>query len=176
MRATILFSVAIAVLVVNASPASAQSLGDVAKREELRRTAVSKPAKTYSNAELKADITAPPVSVDPSAAPSSTTTPSTAPSDANAGAAVEAPAQVAKPKEDEAAWRWRAGEIRNRLAKAQKGVDAFTGATPATDPREQARTDVMIKRVQEELRLAVDAQRLFEMQADVAGVPVAWIK
>ena len=172
MRATILFSVAIAALAVNASPASAQSLGDVAKREELRRTAVPKPSKTYSNAELKADITAPPAPVDaqPSDAPSLTNTPS------GASAAVEPPAPVAKPKEDEAAWRWRAGEIRDRLAKAQKRADAFTGATPAADPREQARTDVLIKRAQDELRLAVDAQRLFEMQADVAGVPVAWIK
>ena len=177
MRMTMLFSVAIAALAVNASPASAQALGDVAKREELRRTAVPKPSKTYSNAELKADITAPPAPiVDPSAASSSTATPSTASSGANAGVTEEPTAPPAKPKEDEAGWRWRAGEVRNRVAKAQKMVDSFNGGTAATDPREQARTDALIKRVQEALRLAVDAQRLFEIQADAAGVPVAWIR
>jgi hypothetical protein len=173
-----LFPAAIAALVICAASASAQSLGDVAKQEELRRAAVAKAAKaakTYSNAELKTDFTAPPapVAVEPSAAPSPTNATS-APS-ADAGATVAPAAPVAKPKEDESAWRWRAGEIRDRVAKAQKRVDGFPG-TPNADPREQARTDALLKRAQDELRLAVDAQRLLEMQADVAGVPVAWIK
>ena len=57
----------------------------------------------------------------------------------------------------------------------RKTVDSFTG-TPKDDPREQARTDELVKTAQEALQRAVDAQRLLEMQADAAGIPVAWIK
>lgn len=179
MRSALFFPVAIAALVINASSSAAQSLGDVAKREELRRSAVRTPSKTYSDAALKADISAPPApaGVEPSAAPSPSlaSPPPAAPANASGGATVEPPAPVTKPKEDEAYWRRRADEHRARLDRAQKAVDRFTGI-PQEDPREQARVAAQLKTAQDALTRADGALRLLFMQADVAGVPAAWVK
>lgn len=174
---SILVPVAIAALVVTASSAAAQSLADVARREEQRRAAIRTPARTISNAGLTRDSFVPPapVSVQPSATTSSTDTPPTAPANAGAVAAVAAPAPDAKPKEDETYWRWRAGEYRARAAKAQTAVDGFAGV-PQDDPREQARIAPRLKAAQEALKRANDQLRLLETQADVAGIPMDWIK
>ncbi len=174
MRASLFFPVAIAALVVTASSASAQALGDVAKREELRRSAVPKPSKTYSNAELKADFTAPPAPVDaqPSAAPSSTSTPRKRQR--------RAPPWNRRRRRP-SPWKTKRPGVGapERFAPGWRRHRKWSMASPPNardDPREQARTDELIKRAQDELRRAVDAQRLLEMQADVAGMPVAWIK
>lgn len=174
----------LAALVLMASSVSAQSLGDVARQEEARRSAVkaASKAKVLTNADLSADPTA----VDPVAAPSAEAASSVAVAAVTAAAstsaatdsaaAVTAAAPEVKLKEDEGLWRKRAVEHRARLAGAQKKVDSLLGAAPKTDQREQGRTDLQIKRAQEELRRADEAQRLLIMQADVAGIPVTWIK
>ena len=177
----------LAALVLIASSASAQSLGSVARQEEARRAAVqaAAKAKVLTNADLAADPNAATAAAPVSLA-AAVPAPTPAPADAAAAAAssatdsaaatpAAAPAPGAKPKEDEALWRRRAAEHRDRLEKAQARVDSFTGV-PKTDAREQARTDALVKQVQDELRRADEAQRLFVMQADVAGIPMAWIK
>ena len=176
MRSTILFPVAVAALVINASSSAAQSLGEVARREELRRATVRTQSKTYSDAALKPDFSAPPAPAgeQPSAEPSPSSASPSAAASANAGggATVE---PVTKPKEEEAYWRRRAGEHRARLERAQNAVGKFTGI-PEKDPREQARVAAQLKTAQAELKRADDALRLLVMQADIAGVPAAWVQ
>ena len=65
MKRLILLVVALNVVALT-SIASAQSLGDVARREEQRRKAIKKPAKVYTNKDLAGSDIAP-----PTAAPSS---------------------------------------------------------------------------------------------------------
>lgn len=180
---TIVWRVAVLAVVSFASAASAQSLGDIARQEEARRAAVKAAARTkvLTNANLVADpnagatppapstVTAPPSA--PAVAASTTARPG---NDSAASVPAAAPPE-AKPKEDEALWRRLAAQHRDRLAKAKQRVDGFSGA-PKDDPREQVRIDALIKKAQDELRRADEAQRLFVMQADVAGVPMAWIK
>lgn len=180
-------TVMVGALVVIASSASAQSLADVARQEEARRAAVKAAAraKVLTNADLAADPRADGVAAAPSAA-SAALAPAPAaaasapaganPGNVSAGAVVAAAPPDAKPKEDEASWRRRAADLRARVEKAQKAVDVFATGTPAEDPREQARVDALRKRAQDTLTRAEDALRLLIMQADVAGVPPAWVQ
>lgn len=173
----------LAALALLASSASAQSLGDVARKEEARRAAVkaTAKAKVLTNADLAADPRAgepPPLATVAAPAPPPTTAvaaPAGAPGNASAGVVMAAAAPEAKPKEDETYWRRRAAEHRARIEKAQKGVDALAGAAHE-DPREQARVAALVKKAQDELTRANDALRLLVMQADIAGVPAAWVK
>lgn len=179
--------VIVGALVVIASSASAQSLGDVARQEEARRAAVKAAAraKVLTNASLTADpnagATAPVVAVPAPTgasvvAPASATTANASVAAVTAGAVTAATPVDAKPKEDEATWRRRAADLRARVEKAQKAVDNFTNGTPAEDPREQARIETLMKRAQGELTRAGDAFRRLMTQADAAGVPFEWVR
>lgn len=181
--------VIVGALVVIASSASAQSLGDVARQEEARRAAVKAAAraKVLTNADLAADpntgATAPASAVAVPAPPAASVVAPASASPGNASAAAVTAAGVTaatpadtKPKEDEASWRRRAADLRARVEKAQKAVDGFTGGTSAEDPREQARVETLMKRAQNELTRAGDAFRRLMMQADAAGVPPEWVR
>jgi len=165
----------IAAFVASASSSSAQSLADVAKKEEARRGSVQKSSKTLTNADLVADpIGTKPtaVSVDVAPAPA----PAPAPANASAPAAPETtPASLTKPALDEVYWRNKAADLRAKLATAKREVESLSSANHA-DPREQARTATLLKQRQAVLKRAEDAYSLFGMQADVAGVPKAWIE
>src|SRR6266581_8329759 len=86
---------AVVALVTSASSASAQGLGDIAKKEEARRKTVKTPGKVYTNESLHAEgapPTAPPTDASPTPA-----TPAPAASGAQPPAADDA-------KKDEAYW------------------------------------------------------------------------
>ena len=67
MKRLILIVVALQVVALT-SIAAAQSLGDVARREEQRRKAIKKPAKVYTNKDLTGSDIAPPTSTPSSGA------------------------------------------------------------------------------------------------------------
>jgi len=153
-----------------ASHAAAQSLAEVARQEEARRRTARPAARTYTNASLPPDsypaaaaAPAAPTSVAASA-PASTSEVATA---SRSGPAREAPS--------EPMWRQRAVEYRARTEAARKQLESLTGAEHQ-DPREQAMLEALRQRRQTALSLAEDAQRLFEMQADAARIPRAWIQ
>lgn len=174
--------VIVGALAVLASSASAQSLGDVARQEEARRAAVKAAAraKVLTNASLTADpnagATAPVVAVPASPAASVVAPASATTANASVAAVTAATPADAKPKEDQASWRRRAADLRARVEKAQKAVDSFTNGTPAEDPRERARGEVVMKRAQNELTRAGDALSRLMTQADAAGVPFEWVR
>ena len=125
-------AVLVAVLVAGAGPAAAQSLAEIARKEQARREAVRAPGKTYTNADLSSE---PAPSETPDRAvrqESPTETPaaeSAEPSpDTRTG---ETPAVEPDPLLpggiDEAGWRRRAAGLRNRVASAQKALDAVSG-------------------------------------------------
>jgi len=59
-----IFNAAIAML-LTAAPAAAQSLGEIARQEEARRTSVQKAARTLSNADLDPSAISPPAGAAP---------------------------------------------------------------------------------------------------------------
>lgn len=168
--------IAFIVAIASATPTVVgQSLADVARQEEARRASVRAPSKTFTNASLS------PVP-DQTSGPAQEKAPPTAASvpvaPGNSSATVTAAAPVAKPAPevlDEKLWRGQAAAHRARVASARKALDALAGASHA-DPREQALLEALRKGRLDELTQAEEAQRRFEMGADAAQVPKAWIQ
>lgn len=173
--------VAALVLLGVANVATAQSLGDVAKKEEQRRKTV-KPGKVYTNDTLKADPT-PSVPVTNAAgttpAPSATpSTPAPAPSDDT-------------DKGDEKTWRKRIADARDALQRSQTFADALQSQLNALttdfvnrdDPiqRQQIankRDSVLaeLERVKKEVAANTKAISDIQEQARRAGVPAGWVR
>lgn len=167
--------VAIIVAMVSAAPAVlAQSLVDVARQEEARRASIRKPSKVFTNATL---------SPAPDQAAGSTrgqapAVAAAAPLASGNSTSATAAAPAVKPAAatlDEKQWRSRAALLRAGVAAARRELAALDGASHA-DPREQAMLETLRKRRQAALAESEEARRRFEIQADAAQVPRAWLQ
>jgi hypothetical protein len=159
---------------------STPSLVDVAKTEEARRKAIKRPAKTYTNEDLRADITA---SRAINASPSE---PTRMPSlNLPAGKAEEEPAK------DQAYWSARSNAARAALDRSKVFADALQSRINALttdfvnrdDPvqrqqlslerqRAMAELDRVNKEIAEQTRAIADIQE----EARQAGVPPGWLR
>ena len=161
---------------VGARPLSAQSLADIAKKEEERRKAVPAPAKVYTNKDL-----APTPAV-------STPAPKTA----------EAPKDTQDTKDtkdtplkDQAYWSGRLKALQTQLDRDQAFADAIqtrinsltTDFVNRDDPVQRAAIErERIKAVAEQTRLTKaiqdDKKALADLQEDArrAGVPPGWMR
>ena len=189
---------------VMATPAMAQSLGDVAREEAARRQQVKQSGKVLTNADLPASAVVAPPEAAPSAGAAETgeATATRAEGETAAGkadaAAAAAPAakegaaatKAAAPTDDEAGWRARAERVNGALSAANAQVRQLKAladrlslevqaSNPAIVARAQAeRTDLRAQiALAEEKQAAAQAERdAFVQQARVAGVPPAWIQ
>lgn len=165
------------------APAFSQTLATVAKQEEARRNAVKAPSRTYTNSSLKSDPDAPMTAVGAKPSPPLIATPANPTPAAGAMAAPgngtpAAPAAPAPPAEatlNEAYWRSRATDLRVRVEKARAEVAKLTGHKH-DDPREQAKLDALLRRVQETFARTEESLKAFEREAATAGVPALWIQ
>jgi hypothetical protein len=179
---------ALAGIGVGVRPLSAQSLADIAKKEEERRKAVSAPAKVYTNKDLT-----------PTAAGST-------PAPAKAG---EAPKDADKDKEskdtkdtkdtkgkdepvkDQAYWSGRLKQLQTQLDRDQAFADAIqtrinslaTDFVNRDDPAQRAVIERdRLKAVAEQARLTKaiqdDKKALADLQEEArrAGVPPGWMR
>jgi membrane-associated HD superfamily phosphohydrolase len=193
-----LLSVAALVFIGMATVAAAQSLGDVAKKEEQRRKTVKSSGKVYTNDELKTDPTP---SVPASAATGTTSTPSAsstpapapapAPSDKNADKDDGAGKDGGADKSDEKTWRKRIANARESLQRSQAFADALQSQLNALstdfvnrdDPiqRQQIankRDGVVaeLDRVKKEVASQTKAISEIQEEARRAGVPAGWVR
>ena len=189
-------SVAALVFIGMATVAAAQSLGDVAKKEEQRRKTVKSSGKVYTNDELKRDPTP---SVPASAATGTTSTPSAsstpapapAPSDKNADKDDSAGKDGGADKSDEKTWRKRIANARESLQRSQAFADALQSQLNALstdfvnrdDPiqRQQIankRDGVVaeLDRVKKEVASQTKAISEIQEEARRAGVPAGWVR
>ena len=193
-----LLSVAALVFIGIASVAAAQSLGDVAKKEEQRRKTVKSSGKVYTNDELKRDPTpSVPASAStgttstPSASSTPATAPAPAPSDKNAEKNGSADKDGSADKNDEKTWRKRIADARESLQRSQAFADALQSQLNALstdfvnrdDPiqRQQIankRDGVMaeLDRVKKEVASQTKAISDIQDEARRAGVPVGWVR
>ena len=175
-----------------AAGASAQSLGDVARKEQSRRQAVAK-GKVYTNESLPAIAIPPPVLTSaPAAAPAGQAVVQREPDAQPSPAAPAAPASAesAAPK-DEADWRGRLQAIREALARAESCAEArlsrinalSTDFVNRDDPaqrnmiaadRQKALSE--LERVQKEIVDHKKAVADLQQEARRAGVPAAWVR
>ena len=169
-----------------ASAARAQSLADVAKKEEERRKAVPAPAKIYTNKDLNA-----------------VPAPSTPPASSNAADAKEGD-KAAKdalsaddkdkdkgPRKDQAYWAGRLKQLQDQLPSSQNYADAMQTRINALnadfvnrdDPAQRAVIEQNRQKSLAELaRLNKSVQDLtkaladFQEEARRAGVPPGWLR
>jgi hypothetical protein len=180
------------------SPAWAQSLGDVARKEEARRKTVKATGKVYTNDTLRKEPEAAPPSTPappPSSAPAvAAPVPSGSQGQAQSrGGEAQPPAapQPEQKKKDEAYWRGRITEARQNLARAEVFHDALQSRINALTTDFVARDDPAQRRVIEADRLKALAEldRVtkeiaqfkkaiadIEEEARRAAVPPGWLR
>ena len=191
-----LLSVAALVFIGVANVAAAQSLGDVAKKEEQRRKTVKSSGKVYTNDELKRDPT-PSVpasaSTGTTSTPSASSTPAPAPASSgnNAGKDDSANKDGSADKSDEKTWRKRITNARESLQRSQAFADALQSQLNALstdfvnrdDPiqRQQIakqRDGVLaeLDRVKKEVAAQTKAISDIQEEARRANVPAGWVR
>lgn len=180
MRVTVAIAVVVAQLSLSGM-AQAQSLGELALKEEARRKTVKTPSKVYTNDSLRA--AAPPA---PSTAPSSAAQSLTPPPDDSPAA----PAPAAQVR-DEKYWRGRIDAARTALTRSQTLVDALQSRINALsadfvnrdDPaqrnvvaaqRQEALAE--LDRVKQEIAAQQKAIADTQEEARRANVPAGWVR
>jgi len=190
MRSKALAIAIAVVLAVAAIPVFAQSLGEVAKKEEERRKTVHKPAKVYTNKDLGSAPapSTPPDASAPAAAPS-------APDDAvkkGSPSAKEAPpAKDKEPARDQAYWAGRMKSLRDAVSRNETLAEALQSRINALttdfvnrdDPAQRSRIERDRKTALSELERTkkdiVDGRKAIstlEEEARRAGVPPGWLR
>lgn len=172
------------------SPAAAQSLGDVARQEATRREQIKAPAKVFTNADLPTPSDDEVTSTAADASAAAGTDGAKPAAGARSDAAPTAAKPDATPKDDEAGWRTRAGQINGKLAEARAAArllkalsDRLGLEMQAANPQIAARAATEREQVRNQLAEALaketaarEAQLAFEQEARAAGVPPTWIQ
>ena len=169
-----------------AMPLAAQSLADVARKEQDRRKAIKKPAKLLTNKDL----------AGPASTATSTDTPATGTATGGADAdktkaAASTDKKAEEPAKDQAYWSSRAKGLQTQLERdqtfsvaMQSRINALTTQyTNQADPAQQALLASDRQKSLAELnRLAKqiedDKKAIADLQEDArrAGVPAAWLR
>lgn len=176
--------------------AEAQSLGEIAAREEARRAGIRQPARVYTNADLDRDHASPPPtpsasSLSPPATDAPQATLRTATADAVTGAAAPGedeqdgvtPRDQQEPQapsdRGEQYWRSRADLLRSRLAAKNREIEALRERLASfggsTDPEKDITTQALTRAVGD-LDAFNDEWLRFERLARERGVPDSWIR
>lgn len=167
-----------------ASPVAAQSLADVARKEEARRKQVKQSSRVITNKDLRpTDRVSPP----PVAPPAGAASPAP-----EAGAPADPPAdEAAQREQDEQAWRQKMADARIALERSQMYSDALQSKinalwadfTARDDPAQRAQLELERKRAlaeQERVKGEIEKQKKaiadLEEEARKAGVPPGWIR
>ena len=169
-----------------AAGASAQSLADVARREEARRKTIKAPARVYTNDDLRNEA--------PPSPPVTSRTPATAPgssAEVAAPAAEAAPDSDDTPVRDEKYWRGRIDAARTALSRAETFADALQSRINALatdfvnrdDPaqRNQIAADRQkalseLDRVKQEIAAHQKEIAAIQEEARRANVPAGWVR
>jgi len=178
---------AMAVLVT--TTASAQSLADVARREDARRKSIPSHGKLYTNDSLHAEPAPAPAAAAPSAGDGAA--PVQPPSGSAAIPAEQKPADQKDAKKNEAYWKDRLASERDGLGRAQTFADALQSrinalATDFVNRDDPAQRSVIAadreKALKELTRVKQEIQQHTKAIADIqeegrrAGVPAGWLR
>lgn len=167
-----------AVAVAVAMPASAQSLAEVARKEEARRTTAPKAVKSYSNADLSPSDVPPPKASEP-------VDPCYESSSLNkcvpAGELLErvnASTPNVELAKEETGWRRSAEQIRALVLRLHEEIKA-PAATAADESRSAGERAVAASRVAKmsaALRTQQEKWAALEKDAEFKRVPHAWLE
>ena len=169
---------------VTAGPLLAQSLAEVAKKEEERRKAITTPARVYTNKDLTGAPAHPP--------PPATATPAP-PADAakTAEKAKAAEADKGKPAKDQAYWAGRMKELQTQVDRDQTYAEALQTrvnslnadfvnrddpAQRAVIERDRQKTVAELNRLKQAVVDGKKAITDLAEEARRAGVPPGWLR
>jgi hypothetical protein len=191
-------SAIVTLLLLGATAAAAQSLGDVARQEEERRKSVRTAGKTYTNDNLRSEPApsapapaaqgqpaqpAQPAAPAPPAAPGAQTPQAQTP-----GSQPAAPAPAAQ---TEAEWRKRITTAREMLSRSQIFSEALQSringlSTEFVNRDDPAQRDMIaaerqkalaeLDRVKQEIQQQQKAITDIQEEARRAGVPAGWVR
>lgn len=170
----------------------AQSLADVAKKEEERRKEVKQPSKTYTNKDLKPVPPSPPseTAQAPAAAAGEPADAATAKS-ADDASKPEADKAKTEPVKDQAYWAGRLKGLQTQLDRDQSYFDALQSRinaltadfTARDDPAQRAQIAADRQKALDELgrlkqALQDDRKALSDLDEEArrAGVPPGWLR
>jgi hypothetical protein len=173
--------VAALALTAGAPSVPAQSLADVARKEEARRQSIKEPAKTWTNKDLGSggDVVVPPTP-PPDAATSSSAT-----------AAEPTEPKSKEPVKDQAYWAGRMKGLRTQLDRDETLLGALesrinalnTDFVSRDDPAQRSQIDINRKKAlaeQASLKQQVDTDKKaiadLEEEARRANVPAGWLR
>lgn len=189
MRTTARLIVAIGVLVLfggTVAPLAAQSLADVARKEQERRKAIKKPSKVLTNKDLGGPGPASPATTTAAAPDAKATTPA-----AGLKPAADAEKKAEEPAKDQPYWSGRAKDLQTQLARNQTFVVALQarinalaneytnqadGVQQAAIATERQKTIAELNRVTKEIEDNKKAIADLQEDARRAGVPSGWLR
>lgn len=170
-----------------AQTSQTKPLADVAKDEEARRKTVRKPARVYTNGDLRSDISKG-VPLPPSVATPGDKPANASPKNGTPGApAAAAPGGI----KDQAYWASRIKEARDKVQRTQIFADSLQSRINALltdfvnrdDPAQRAKIEgdrktalAELERVKKELEDQIKAITAIEDEARRAGVPSGWLR
>ncbi len=191
MRKTFLHIVALILAAACTATLGAQSLADVARKEEQRRKEIKTPSKVLTNKDLGE---VPPSSAPPPAA----TPPAAAPGDAAASTPADAAADAGKDKpkdsgvvKDQKYWSTKMKELQDTLAHDQVLSEAMqtqinsltTDFVNRDDPAQRAVIErnrntalAELNRLKDQVKKDQKAIDDLQEQARRAGVPPGWLR
>jgi hypothetical protein len=174
-------SAALGLLLIGAGVVGAQSLADVARKEEARRKAIGKPSRVLTNKDLKPSETPlAPAGSDTAVAPGVAK-----PDDEKRDAPEDPQAK------DEQTWRSRMADARANLEHSEMFLDALQSKinslwadfTSRDDPAQRAVIEsdrkkalAEFERVKSEVEDRKKAIADIEEEARKAGVPAGWVR
>jgi hypothetical protein len=169
---------------------SAQSLGDVARREDARRKQVKAPSKVYTNEDLRGDGAAPAPAAPASQASSpNAAQPATSPAGSQPKNGDEAAAADAK--KSEAYWKDRLAKARGDLERSKTFAEALqsrinaltTDFAARSDPAQRAQIGndrqkalAELDRVKKEIETNTKAIADIQEEGRKASVPAGWLR
>jgi len=194
MRAPLCLAVVLVVMGGVVPSASSQSLGDLSRREEERRSGVKSPAKVYTNKDLGSSLGGTPDAPAPSASEPSAA--AEAPKDAAPKAGDDkTKAGDDKSKEtaskDQAYWAKRKKDLADTLARdkvladaVQTRINALTADFASRgDPVQRAGIErdrnqalAELARLQQDIKDTQKALSDLDEEAHKAGVPPGWLR
>lgn len=197
MRQMAIPSAIATLLLLGATAAAAQSLGDVAKQEEERRKAVRTAGKTYTNDNLRSEpapsAPAPAAQGQPAppAQPAAPASPAPGAQTPDAQTPAGQPPAPAPGAQTEADWRKRIATAREAVSRAQIFAEALQSrinalSTDFVNRDDPAQRDMIaaerqkalseLDRVKQEIQQQQKAITAIQEEARRAGVPAGWVR
>ena len=182
---TLRISLTVTVLLALAASAGAQSLADVARREDVRRKQVKKPSRVLTNKDLRQSEAPPPLPATPPPAEAQPQKPE--------GVAPAEPevSDEEKRQKDEQMWRQRTTDAHQALERSQMYLDALQSKinalwadfTARDDPAQRGKIQTERQKALaefERVKTEIEANRKaiddLEEEGRRAGVPAGWLR